>query len=89
LFTLKQGKRILRLEPERELWHSDGIRRQANNTVEDQSRIRKDHAPENMAILKYMALSLLKQEKTNKRGIRAKRLKAGWSDCYLLKVLTT
>ena len=56
---------------------------------EDQSRIRKDNAPENMAILRHIALSLLKQEKTNKRGIRAKRLKAGWEDSYLLKILTT
>lgn len=56
---------------------------------EDQSRIRKDNAPENMAILRHMALSLLKQESTTKKGVRAKRLKAGWSDSYLLKVLTT
>jgi predicted transposase YbfD/YdcC len=43
---------------------------------EDGSRIRKDHAPENMAALKRFALSLLKQEKTLERGVQGKRLKA-------------
>ncbi|HZS47330.1 MAG TPA: ISAs1 family transposase, partial [Blastocatellia bacterium] len=40
-------------------------------------------------ILRRLALTLLKQEKTCKRGIRAKRLKASWLDSYLIKVLTT
>jgi predicted transposase YbfD/YdcC len=55
---------------------------------EDSSRIRKDHAPENMAALKRFALSLLKQEKTLKRGIQGKRLKAAMNPDYLLKVLS-
>ena len=54
---------------------------------EDESRIRKDHAPQNMAVLRHMALNLLKQERSMKVGIAAKRKMAGWSDDYLLKVL--
>ena len=55
---------------------------------EDRSRIRKDHAPENMAALKRFALSLLKQEKSLKRGVQGKRLKAAMNPDYLLKVLS-
>jgi predicted transposase YbfD/YdcC len=55
---------------------------------EDECRIRRDHAPENFAILRRMALSLLKQEHSTRTGIRAKRLRAGWDTAYLLKVLS-
>ncbi|GAC1534651.1 MAG: hypothetical protein NVS4B8_23250 [Herpetosiphon sp.] len=38
-------------------------------------------------MLQHIALNLLKGEKTAKVGVKAKRLKAGWSDDYLIKLL--
>jgi predicted transposase YbfD/YdcC len=55
---------------------------------EDRSRIRKENAPENFSILRHLAISLLKQEKTAKGGVHAKQLQAAWNDDYLLKVLS-
>ncbi len=55
---------------------------------EDECRIRKGHGAQNFAILRHLALNLLKREQTAKVGIKAKRLKAGWSQDYLLKVLS-
>jgi predicted transposase YbfD/YdcC len=54
---------------------------------EDASRIRKDHAPQNMAVLRHIALNLLKLERSGKVGIAVKRKMAGWNNAYLLKVL--
>jgi len=54
---------------------------------EDACRIRTGHAPENLAVLRHIALNLLKQERSCKLGINAKRLKAGWDNRYLSKVL--
>ena len=55
---------------------------------QDRTRIRKDHAPDNLAVLHHIALNLLKQERTEKLGIKNKRLAAGWDHDYLLRVLS-
>lgn len=54
---------------------------------EDQCRIRKGHADQNFSILRRTALSLLKNESSQKVGIKNKRLVAGWDEDYLEKVL--
>lgn len=54
---------------------------------EDDQRFRTDNGPQNATILRHVALNLLKQETTAKGGIQTRRLRAGWDDAYLLKVL--
>ena len=54
---------------------------------EDQSRVHKDHAPQNMATLRQISHNLLKREPSLKVAIQGKRLQAGWRKDYLLKVL--
>lgn len=55
---------------------------------EDQCRVRKDHAPENLAVMRRIALDLLRKEKTAKGGIQAKRLQCAWDENYFFKVLS-
>jgi predicted transposase YbfD/YdcC len=54
---------------------------------EDECRLRKGNGAQNFAVLRHIALTLLKQEKTLKRGIKTKRLKAALDTRYLRKVL--
>jgi predicted transposase YbfD/YdcC len=54
---------------------------------EDDSRIRERQAAENFTVLRHIALARLKNEKTLKRGIKTKRLKAGWDEKYRAKLL--
>jgi len=54
---------------------------------EDESRIRKDHAPANFAVLRHMALNLLRRETSRRRSIKTKRLRAGWDTDYLSQIL--
>ena len=54
---------------------------------EDDCRIRIGEAAQNFAVLRRIALNLLKNEKSTKVGIATKRLKAGWNEAYLAKVL--
>jgi predicted transposase YbfD/YdcC len=54
---------------------------------EDDCRVRKGDAPENLAILRHIAVNAVKQEKTKKLGVKNKRLAAGWDETYLAKIL--
>lgn len=57
---------------------------------EDRSRIRKDHGPENFALLRRFALSLIKQD-TSPGSVRRKRKRAAWNNQELARIakLTT
>lgn len=54
---------------------------------EDASRKRKENAPQNFSTLNKIALNLLKNEKSSKIGVKSRRMKAGWDNQYLIKVL--
>jgi predicted transposase YbfD/YdcC len=54
---------------------------------EDQCRIRTDHSAENMALLRRLALSLIKQHQ-RKGSVRGKRLQSGWDDRFLMEILS-
>jgi len=54
---------------------------------EDSNRTRKGHSAANLAVIRHIALNLVKAEKTSKVGIKIKRLKAGWDNDYLLRVI--
>lgn len=54
---------------------------------QDDCRISTYHGPENVALLHHIALNLLRQESSSKRGVKAKRKRAGWDDSYLEKVI--
>ncbi|MBW4538908.1 MAG: ISAs1 family transposase [Myxacorys chilensis ATA2-1-KO14] len=54
---------------------------------EDASRIRKDHAPRNMSLLRRLALNLLRQE-PSKGSLAMKRYRAGLDDQFMLQILS-
>ena len=54
---------------------------------EDDARIRQPQAREHFAVLRHLALSRLKNDAQSKLGIKNKRLKAGWDERYLARLL--
>lgn len=54
---------------------------------EDQARARKDHAPENLALLRRLALNIIKRNK-DKGSNRLKFNRAGWNDRFLRKLIS-
>jgi len=81
------------------VWFSDAVRQHwgVENKVpwvldvsfaEDASRIRKDTGAQTFSVLRHIAVNLLRRESQHKRGIKARRKRAGWDRDYLLQVLT-
>jgi len=54
---------------------------------EDESRVWKGYAQENLSLVRKLALALLKNETTAKIGVAGKRMKAAWDEAYLCRVL--
>jgi len=57
---------------------------------EDLSRVRKDHAPENMAMIRHIVLNLLRGAKSQFRkdmSLKGLQKKAGWGDNTLSTIL--
>ena len=55
---------------------------------EDKLRARMKHAAQNLAVMRRMVLNILKQDATTKASLKSKRKKAGWSDAYLIQLLS-
>ena len=53
---------------------------------EDRQRNRKDHGPENLAMLRRLALNIARREPT-KDAMRGKLKRAAWNDDFLLNVI--
>ena len=53
---------------------------------EDQNRTRMDHGPENLAVLRHMALNIVRKE-TSKGSMRVKFKRAGWNNDFLATLL--
>ena len=53
---------------------------------EDQDRTRMDNGPQNLAILRHMALNLM-QKDGSKEALRGKFQRAGWDNAYLSRLL--
>jgi predicted transposase YbfD/YdcC len=55
---------------------------------EDLNQSHAGYSAHNLALVRRIALNLLKQESSHKNGIACRRKTAGWDHAYLLKVLT-
>jgi len=83
----KNGERFARLI--REHWSIENGQHWTLDMAfnEDQNRVRKHHGDQNLAVLRRIALGLLRRDKSVKLGAKNKRLKAGRRRDYLLRVL--
>ncbi len=53
---------------------------------EDAKRVKKDRAPENLAILHRLALNIMKMDKSKKTSLKKKRRIAGWNESFLERI---
>jgi predicted transposase YbfD/YdcC len=56
---------------------------------ENHNQTQLGHAAQNLALIRRLVLLLLKRETSVKVGLQAKRMRAGWNNDYLLKVLSS
>lgn len=77
------------LEATRSHWHVENKLHWVLDVAfkEDLNRTRVGHAPENLAVIRHIALNLLSSEKTAKMGKKNKRLRCAWDIKYREKVL--
>ena len=54
---------------------------------EDDSRMRKGYSDQNFSLVRKIALNVIREDKTAKGGLKTRRLRAGWDDQYLTKLL--
>jgi hypothetical protein len=54
---------------------------------EDRNRARRDHAPENLASLRHLALNILRAHPDDK-SMRRKIKRAGWDDALLMNIIS-
>jgi predicted transposase YbfD/YdcC len=54
---------------------------------EDDSRVRADHAPENLAVIRHVALNLLRRDPSRRIGLANARFRAALDDAYLRSIL--
>jgi predicted transposase YbfD/YdcC len=57
--------------------------------AEDKSRVRKDHSPLNLSMIRRLALAILRKDTSLKNSLRGKRLRAGWDEQVLRQLLTS
>ena len=55
---------------------------------EDESRARSGHAAQNLGTTRGLAMNLVRQESSHRRGIKGRVKRAGWDNKYLEKILT-
>jgi predicted transposase YbfD/YdcC len=55
---------------------------------EDESRVRTGHGAENLAVIRRIALNLIRLDRTTKGSVHTKRLRAGWNHEYLRHLLS-
>jgi predicted transposase YbfD/YdcC len=54
---------------------------------EDNCRTRKDHGPENLALLRRLCINTFRAD-SKKDTMRGKMMRAGWNDAYLFQLMT-
>ena len=87
--SLSQGDGELFARAVRHHWHIENQLHWCLDIAfrEDDCRIHVGHAAQNLAVLRHIALNLLKQDTSVKLGIKSKRKLAGWDNDYLLHLI--